>query len=202
MPLSDPNAKNASGLTPNESKSLKERNVEPHEQLIIAGVRELYSCKPTNSTYEIYATDAVFHDPVGIAQGVDKIRHQFNGLAQLFPRADIPAFRVLENPSSVPTSTILIDQEVDYYRNPQGSPIKRINSLLTIETNEQHKVVRHTEEWDHRKETTREDGFWGMLNEYRKKITADVTSLLTSREPPTTRKEPTGKEPASTEAPK
>lgn len=37
----------------------------------------------TKSTYEIYTTDAVFHDPVGIAVGVDKIRHQFNGLAQV-----------------------------------------------------------------------------------------------------------------------
>ncbi|KAM5536031.1 hypothetical protein V8D89_010289 [Ganoderma adspersum] len=202
MPLNDPNAKNASGLTPNESKNLKERTVESHEQPIIEGIKELYTCKPRNSTYEIYTTDAVFHDPVGIAQGVDKIRHQFNGLAQLFPRADIPAFRVLENPPSVPKSTILIDQDVDYYRNPQGSPIKRINSLLTIETDEQRKVVRHTEEWDHRKETTREDGFWGMLNEYRKKITADVTSLFTSREPPASKEPPTGQELPSKEAPK
>ncbi|KAI1794050.1 hypothetical protein LXA43DRAFT_1121069 [Ganoderma leucocontextum] len=187
MPLNDPNAENASGLTPNESKNLKERSVEPHEQPIIQGIKELYTCKPSNSTYEIYTTDAVFHDPIGIAQGVDKIRHQFNGLAQ--------------NPPSVPKSTILIDQDVDYYWKPQGSPIKRINSLLTIETDEQHKVVRHTEEWDHRKETTREDGFFGLLNEYRKKLTADVTSLFTSKEPPTSQEPPSNKQSTSQEPP-
>lgn len=34
-------------------------------------------------TYGIYAEDAVFHDPVGIAQGLKSIRAQFNGLAQV-----------------------------------------------------------------------------------------------------------------------
>ena len=43
MPLNDPNAKNASGLTPNESKNLKERTVESHEQLIIEGIKEVRS---------------------------------------------------------------------------------------------------------------------------------------------------------------
>lgn len=79
-------------------------------------------------TYHIYAEDAVFHDPIGIASGVTSIRAQFNGLAkvsstlytlffylltsvnQLFPRADIPKFRVLENPPTVTQSTIHIDQ--------------------------------------------------------------------------------------------
>ena len=62
--------------------------------------------------------------------------------------------------------------------------------------------MRHTEEWDHRKETTREDGFWGLLNEYRKKITADVTSLFTSKVPPVGEGPPAGKEPPMKEPPK
>ncbi len=43
---------------------------------------------------------------------------------QIFPRADLPSFRVLENPPSVPKSTILIDQDVAYYRDPKGEPMK------------------------------------------------------------------------------
>lgn len=43
MPLNDPNAKNASGLTPTESKNLKERAVELHEQPIIQGIKEVWS---------------------------------------------------------------------------------------------------------------------------------------------------------------
>ena len=64
-----------------------------------------------------------------------------------------------------------------------------VNSLLTIETNEQRQVVRHTEEWNHRRETTSEDGFLGMLNEHRKKFTANFTGMFISQEPPTQKKD-------------
>ncbi|KAH9920225.1 uncharacterized protein BXZ73DRAFT_91959 [Epithele typhae] len=171
MPVSSDDVKNASGLTSSEKQ-------------IIQSIKELYTCKPTDSTYEMYTETAVFHDPIGIAEGVKSIRAQFNGLAKLFPRAEIPKLRVLENPPSVPKSTLLIDQDVSYYRNPQGEPIKTINSLLTIETNDQHKVTRHTEEWNHRRETSAEDGFMGMLNEGRKKFTANFTGMFVSQAPP------------------
>ena len=72
----------------------------------------------------MYAPEAVFHDPIGIAEGIKSIRAQFNGLVKLFPRAEIPTFRLLENPPSVPKSTILIDQDVAYYRDPKGEPAK------------------------------------------------------------------------------
>ncbi|RPD65084.1 hypothetical protein L227DRAFT_571523 [Lentinus tigrinus ALCF2SS1-6] len=184
MPSNDPQATNASGLTAQETKSLRERKPEPHEEKILQGIKELYTSKPTDRTYEIYAPEAVFHDPIGIAEGIKSIRAQFNGLAKLFPRADIPSFRLLENPPSVPKSKILIDQDVAYYRDPKGEPTKIVNSLLTLETNDKHQIVRHTEEWDHRRETDREDGFFGMLNEQRKKFTAGFTGLFVGQEPP------------------
>ncbi|EED82759.1 predicted protein [Postia placenta Mad-698-R] len=116
MPSNDMNAQNASGLTPNETKSLKERIPEHHEEKIIQGIKE--------ETYKIYTSDATFHDPVGIAEGIKAIRAQFNGLVKVFPRADLEQFRLLENPPSVPKGTILIDQDVSYYRDPSGSPTK------------------------------------------------------------------------------
>ncbi|KAI0783298.1 hypothetical protein C8Q75DRAFT_810886 [Abortiporus biennis] len=185
MPSSDPEATNATGLKPNESKALKERSPQPHEEAVIKGIKEMYSCKPTESTYKIYTEDAVFHDPVGIAQGLNSIRAQFNGLAKLFPRADIPRFRILENPPAVPKSTILIDQDVSYFRDPNSSsPTKTVNSLLTLETNNSHQITRHTEEWDHKRESTGDDGFLGMLNENRKKFTASVTEMFVGQTPP------------------
>ncbi|EPT03816.1 hypothetical protein FOMPIDRAFT_1046299 [Fomitopsis schrenkii] len=177
-------ATNASGLPPNDTKSLKERNTEPHEEKILQGIKELYSCKPSEETYKIYTEDAVFHDPIGIAEGLRSIRAQFNGLVKVFPRADVKSFRLLQNPPSVPKSIILVDQDVAYYRDPNGSPTKTVNSLLTLQTNEQHLVTRHTEEWDHERETSREDGFFGMLNEQRKRATAGITGLFVSQEPP------------------
>ncbi|KAI0705874.1 hypothetical protein BC835DRAFT_1261164 [Cytidiella melzeri] len=185
MPSSNSEAPNASGLTPVETKALKERSVESHEKKIIESMKELYTCKPQETTYSSYAPNAVFHDPIGIAEGIEAIRAQFNGLAKIFPRADLPKFKVLENPPSVPKNKILIDQDVDYYRDPTASsPTKTVNSLLTIETDDANKIIRHTEEWNHMHESDREDGFWGMLNEQRKKITASVTGKFVSQEVP------------------
>ncbi|KAI0734409.1 hypothetical protein C8Q72DRAFT_770548 [Fomitopsis betulina] len=180
-------APNASGLTPNDSKSLNERSAEPHEEKLLQGIKELYSCKPSEETYKIYTEDAVFHDPIGLAEGLKLIRAQFNGLVKVFPRADVKSFRLLQNPPSVPKNIILVDQDIAYYRDPNGVPTKTINSLLTLQTNEQHLLTRHTEEWNHKRETSREDGFFGMLNEHRKRATAGITGMFVSQEPPAER---------------
>lgn len=64
MPSNNPEARNASGLTPSETKNLKTRQAEPHEDSIIQCIKEvnphvklvaanltqlfqLYSCQPT-----------------------------------------------------------------------------------------------------------------------------------------------------------
>ena len=59
-----------------------------------------------------------------------------------------------------------------------------MNSLLTLETDASHKIIRHTEEWDHKHESTGHDGFLGMLNEMRKKITAGITGMFVGQDPP------------------
>lgn len=172
---------NSAGLEPEKSKALEERHVQQHEEPIIMAIKEMYSCKPKDNTFDIYAGGAVFHDPIGIANGVNSIRSQFVGLAKIFSRSDIPKFRVLQNPSTVPPNTILIDQDVAYFLNAKSSsPTKVVNSLLTLKIDDANKVIRHTEEWDHQKTTTDRDGFLGLLNEQRKKLTASLTDMLVS----------------------
>ncbi|KAI0275130.1 hypothetical protein BC834DRAFT_921277 [Gloeopeniophorella convolvens] len=112
--------------------------------------------------------------PVGIARGLDSIRAQFDALPKLFPRADIQKFRVLENPPGTPASLLLVDQD-------SASPFKVVNSLLTLELDDAHQVTRHTEEWNHQRETTADDGFLGMLNEQRKRLTASLTDAYMSK---------------------
>ncbi|KAG2155492.1 hypothetical protein DEU56DRAFT_767689 [Suillus clintonianus] len=170
--------KNASGLAPSESKSLEERNPEPREQKVLMAIKEMYSCNPNNTTFDVYSEDAVFHDPVGIATGPKSIRAQFVGLAKLFEKADIPKFRVLKNPPQVPQGTILVDQDVAYYRDAFSSPTKTMNSLLTLELDNEGKLRRHIEEWDHEKSSTSQDGFLGMINEHRKKFSASATEAI------------------------
>ncbi|EFI28689.1 hypothetical protein CC1G_13715 [Coprinopsis cinerea okayama7 len=171
---------NSAGLTPEVSRALKERDLKPYEQPVIKSIRELYSCKPTNETFEIYAKNAVFHDPIGIATGLDSIRNQFVGLAKIFHFASIPKFRVLENPPTVPPNIILIDQDVAYYRDANSnSPTKTVNSLLTIKLDAAtNKIVSHSEDWNHKKSSTKEDGVFGWMNEQRKKITAGLVDTF------------------------
>ncbi|KAI0059502.1 hypothetical protein BV25DRAFT_1808891 [Artomyces pyxidatus] len=180
MPSNNEDLVNASGLKPEETRKLTERQPDgPEESNIVKRLRELYSCKPTMDSYEIYTADATFHDPVGLAPGRDSIRAQFDALPKLFPRADITKFRLLETPSQLPKSILLVDQDVAYYRDPKASsPFKTVNSLLTLQLNDAHQITRHTEEWDHKRETLADDGFFGMLNEGRKRITAGLTNVV------------------------
>jgi len=165
---------NASGLTPDQTRALPERTVDPNgpEARIIRSLRELYSCKAQNRSYEIYTKDAVFHDPIGIARGVDSIRAQFDALPKLFPRTEIQKLRVLQSPPETSANVLLIDQDVAFFRDAKAaSPFKVVNALLTLQLNDANQITRHTEEWDHNRETTADDGFLGMLNEHRKRKT-------------------------------
>jgi len=175
---------NASGLTPDQTRSLPERTIDPDgpEARIIRSLRELYSCKAQTRSYEIYTKGAVLHDPVGVARGVDSIRAQFDALSKLFPRTEIQKLRVLKNPSETPANVLLIDQDVAYFRDAKAtSPFKVINSLVTLQLNDAYQITRHTEEWDHDRETTADDGFLGMLNEHRKRKAATVSDVLKAR---------------------
>ena len=49
-------------------------------------------------------------------------------------------------------------------------------------------ITKHIEEWDHKRDVTREDGFFGMLNDYRKKVTGSVVDAFVSTEPPQDKK--------------
>ncbi len=60
--------------------------------------------------------------------------------------------------------------------------LQTINSLITIQTNRDNRIVRHTEEWDHKPDANKDDGFFGMLNDYRKKLTASFTDKIVSKE--------------------
>ncbi|EEB90929.1 hypothetical protein MPER_10801 [Moniliophthora perniciosa FA553] len=169
---------NAAGLEPAQSKALQERELQPHEKPIAQAIKEMYSCSPTEATFSVYDPQGVFQDPIGIATGVESIRAQFIGLTRLFPRADITKFRILTNPPSVAATTLLIDQDVAYFRDPKADKPTKASFAIVFTLSEGYKILQHTEEWDHSKSTTSEDGFFGMLNEHRKKITASLTDKI------------------------
>jgi len=64
------------------------RQASPKEQTIINDILSLYQLHPTEKFYSYYSQDAVFHDPVSIAEGLDSVESQFNGMPKLFERSD------------------------------------------------------------------------------------------------------------------
>lgn len=68
--------------------SLATRQASGSEQKIIDEVLSLYQLRPSDQSYASYEPIAVFHDPVSIAQGLDSIKSQFNGMPKLFERSD------------------------------------------------------------------------------------------------------------------
>jgi len=50
-----------------------------------------------------------------------------------------------------------------------------VNSLVTLHVDPKTNLItEHQEEWDAKKNTTGEDGFFGKINELRKKFTAEA----------------------------
>lgn len=66
------------------STKLSPRQPTQQEKTIIDEVLSLYQLKPTHQSYAHYSPNAVFHDPVSIAKGLDEIKSQFNGMPKLF----------------------------------------------------------------------------------------------------------------------
>jgi hypothetical protein len=60
-------------------------------------------------------------------------------------------------------------------------PFKTLNSLLTITLDDSNKFKSHSEEWNHQKTISQDDGFLGMLNEERKKLTAILTEKFVGK---------------------
>lgn len=62
--------------------------------------------------------------------------------------------------------------------------IQTINSLLTIRTDSDEVVTSHTEEWNHDRKTTSDDGFLRVLNEQRRKATAGIADMFVGAKVP------------------
>lgn len=77
-----------SSLADSSAGLLKTRSATPQEQKLIADVLGLYQLKPNHQAYSHYAENAVFHDPVSIAKGLDSIKSQFNGMPKLFAESE------------------------------------------------------------------------------------------------------------------
>ncbi|WVQ67423.1 uncharacterized protein L199_005619 [Kwoniella botswanensis] len=150
----------------------KERQPSSEEQALVDDVLQLYQLNPISSAYARYDTKAQFHDPIGLAKGLEAIKAQFNGMPKIFSSSETKGLKFLDNPEVKPPS-VQISLSQLYKMKPAGE--KLVNSLVTFHVDPSSNLItRHDEEWDAKPNTTGEDGFFGKINELRKKFTASA----------------------------
>ena len=161
------------------------RKPSSSEQELIDDVLKLYQLEPTEKAYRHYSPNAVFHDPVSIAEGLDSIRSQFNGMPKVFAESTTQKCDVLAD--SEP-NTIAINLTQHYvFKSPipfksKGTE-KTVNSKVTFHLNSEGLIEKHDEEWDHQENSTENDGFMGKLMESRKKIDAKLVQKAIPSDP-------------------
>ncbi|KAK4984906.1 hypothetical protein LTR66_007047 [Elasticomyces elasticus] len=166
---------------------LSTRKASEKEQKIIDDILCLYQLKPSEQAYSHYAQNAVFHDPVSIAQGLDSIKSQFNGMPKIFSESNTQKCEVLDEPSQPNSIVLNLTQQYVFKSslNPFSSkePDKVVNSKISLKFNHEGLIEKHDEEWDHEPNPTGEDGFIGKMKEWRKKTSAKVVEKTVSSDP-------------------
>jgi hypothetical protein len=165
---------------------LKTRQASATEQPIIDEILSLYQCKPTEKSYSHYRKDAVFHDPVSIAQGLDSIKSQFNGMPKIFERSDTQKCEVLDSSHAKDqhTNSIVLNLTQHYVFKGSKTPEKTLNSKVTLQLDGEGMIKHHEEEWDHKPNATGDDGFMGKMQEWRKKAGAKMVEAGVSSHAP------------------
>lgn len=162
------------------------REASGDEGKVIEDVLKLYQLSPTSQAYSHYAPEAVFSDPVSIAEGLDSFKSQFNGMPLIFSKSITKAVKVLDNPKvQSPSFSISLSQE---YHFKLGGMTKLVDSLITFTRNGEGKIVRQEEQWDATHNATSVDGFYGQLQEWRKKLTAGLIHTMVDSTPVDERK--------------
>ena len=172
--------------TDSSAGTLSTRTPSTTEQRIIDDILKLYQLNPTEEAYQHYSPNAVFHDPVSIAEGLDSIRSQFNGMPKVFAESITKKSDVLAN---TPPNTLAINLTQHYvFKSPipfksKGTE-KTVNSKVTFHFDEAGKIEKHDEEWDHEtNKTASEDGWMGKVMEGRKKVDAKLVEKTVPSDP-------------------
>lgn len=76
-----------SGVTESSAGLHKTREPTSDETQFIDDILELYQLRPNEKSYSHYAEEAVFHDPISIAKGLESIKSQFNGMPRIFAKS-------------------------------------------------------------------------------------------------------------------
>ncbi|KAL9599812.1 MAG: hypothetical protein Q9219_003598 [cf. Caloplaca sp. 3 TL-2023] len=171
--------------TTSSAGTLSTRDPTASEKQLIDDIIQLYQLNPSEQAYRHYAPTAIFHDPVSIAEGLDSIKSQFNGMPKLFAESTTRKCDVL---ADSPPNAVAVNLTQHYvFKSPipfksKGTE-KTVNSKVTFHLNGAGLVEKHDEEWDHAGNKSQEDGFMGKLMEARKKTDAKIIQSTVPSDP-------------------
>ncbi|KAL8852323.1 MAG: hypothetical protein Q9221_002819 [Calogaya cf. arnoldii] len=161
------------------------RTPTPSEKQMIDDILLLYQLKPSETAYSHYAPSAVFHDPVSIAEGLDSIKSQFNGMPKVFAESVTEKCDLLAESDASHLALNLTQKYV--FKSPipfkEKGTEKTVNSKVTLHLDGQGKIERHDEEWDWQGNQSEEDGFKGKMMQARKKVDAKLVEKSVPTDP-------------------
>lgn len=107
-----------------------------------------------DKSYSHYRQDAVFHDPVSIATGLESIKSQFNGMPKIFSRSDTQKCELLDPAKATEQSAnasthrgeggnIVLDLTQHYVFKGDSTPEKTLNSKVTLKLDNQGMIQHH-----------------------------------------------------------
>lgn len=155
------------------------------EQKLIDDVIKLYQLQPSEQAYSHYSEDAIFHDPVSIAKGLDSIKSQFNGMPKVFAESVTEKCDLLASSTADRIELNLTQRYV--FKSPipfkEKGTEKPVNSKVTFHLNRVGLIEKHDEEWDHETNKQGDDGFMGKLQAFRKKADAKLVEKTVPSDP-------------------
>ncbi|ORY26325.1 hypothetical protein BCR39DRAFT_470405 [Naematelia encephala] len=107
-----------------------ERQPSSEEKALIEDVLNLYQLNPITAAYARYSENATFHDPIGLAEGLESVKAQFNGMPKIFSSSITKGYKVLDNPEVKPPSIQFSLSQLYKLKLPPTE--KLVNSLITL----------------------------------------------------------------------
>ncbi|KAH9447924.1 hypothetical protein H4Q26_007921 [Puccinia striiformis f. sp. tritici PST-130] len=170
---------NPSGMSFQELKTLNHRSVRDDELGILRSLDELYSCKPSEQSYEIYADNARLENPITVETSVENIKNYLDQRTKLFSSSTIDSLDLIETSSGLltpsgPHKSTIIDLGVTYYHDQTKA--RTVNFIVILARDPDGKVIRHAEKWPQ----DQSDVFQMKPQESRKRVASEELTAVES----------------------
>ncbi|KAI0060862.1 hypothetical protein BV25DRAFT_1806527 [Artomyces pyxidatus] len=143
------------GRPADPNRRLSTQLVPANHQAVLDDLKELYECRPTKLIMtKRWRKNATFDDPAARCKGLSEIAPQWYSLPRLISKSHIVARRVLQ--SSQSPNHLIFWQRHEYVVRFTGHK-KIVESVITVDLDEDEKIIRMVDQWDGKAPPTR----WG-----------------------------------------